>query len=253
LRERAYTLAYQELSEVAIKLEDCRVNTPTSELMSDSRSQQTVAGLLERSAKTIGFDFFSFFWQSPNSNYGRPVVLDSYPSGWMSHYQDRQYYRVDPVLRSLPRTNRIRVWSEEYFGVAKPLWRDAQDAGLKFGLSQTMWCRYGVAVLSLARECEGVCAAEQQSVSMTAMWLANRAVQQVEQSDLVTQTRAHKLSQREKEVLRWTADGKNGGEVAKLLGISRRTVEFHVKNAIEKLHASNKAHAVSIVMQTNRG
>ncbi|MCM5679129.1 helix-turn-helix transcriptional regulator [Schlegelella sp. S2-27] len=52
-----------------------------------------------------------------------------------------------------------------------------------------------------------------------------------------------KLSEREVEVLRWTADGKTSNDVADILGISERTVNFHINNAMIKLGASNKTAA----------
>ena len=52
------------------------------------------------------------------------------------------------------------------------------------------------------------------------------------------------LSRREIEVLRWTGDGKTSGEIAAILHISERTVNFHISNTITKLQVSNKTAAV---------
>jgi len=49
-----------------------------------------------------------------------------------------------------------------------------------------------------------------------------------------------KLSNREIAVLRWTADGKTSGEIACILNIAERTVNFHINNVIAKLNATNK-------------
>ena len=51
------------------------------------------------------------------------------------------------------------------------------------------------------------------------------------------------LSKREIQVLRWTAEGKTSSEVADILRIAERTVNFHITNAIIKLNASNKTAA----------
>jgi DNA-binding CsgD family transcriptional regulator len=51
------------------------------------------------------------------------------------------------------------------------------------------------------------------------------------------------LSPREQECLTWTFNGKTAWEVAKIIGISERTVHFHVQNAMGKLGASSKHHA----------
>lgn len=51
------------------------------------------------------------------------------------------------------------------------------------------------------------------------------------------------LSERECEVLRWAAAGKTSCEIGMILGVTERTVNFHVASAISKLNASNKTHA----------
>jgi LuxR family transcriptional regulator len=52
------------------------------------------------------------------------------------------------------------------------------------------------------------------------------------------------LTDREIEVLRWTADGKTASEIADILNISERTANFHIANVITKLNAPNKTAAV---------
>jgi DNA-binding CsgD family transcriptional regulator len=51
------------------------------------------------------------------------------------------------------------------------------------------------------------------------------------------------ITPRERQVLVWTAEGKSVPEISCILGISASTVNFHVRNVIAKLRASNRAHA----------
>ena len=53
------------------------------------------------------------------------------------------------------------------------------------------------------------------------------------------------LTEREKECLLWTTEGKTSWEIAQILNISERTVVFHLNNAVKKLNVSNKQHAVA--------
>ena len=53
------------------------------------------------------------------------------------------------------------------------------------------------------------------------------------------------LSPREKEVLRWGADGKTSEETAKILGVSLDTINFHYKTIKSKTHTTNKAQAIA--------
>ena len=53
------------------------------------------------------------------------------------------------------------------------------------------------------------------------------------------------LTNREIEVLKWTAYGKTSREVSEILIISVNTVNFHVKNAMAKLQTVNKTATVA--------
>ncbi|CAG2333196.1 MULTISPECIES: LuxR C-terminal-related transcriptional regulator [Burkholderia] len=52
------------------------------------------------------------------------------------------------------------------------------------------------------------------------------------------------LSMRECEVLRWAAEGKTAYEIGIILGLTERTINFHISRSIVKLNASNKTNAV---------
>lgn len=57
---------------------------------------------------------------------------------------------------------------------------------------------------------------------------------------------AETLSPREIECLGWAAHGKTEEDIALILGRSRETVHFHLNNALRKLNAGNRTHAVAI-------
>ncbi|OWT75880.1 MULTISPECIES: helix-turn-helix transcriptional regulator [unclassified Achromobacter] len=52
------------------------------------------------------------------------------------------------------------------------------------------------------------------------------------------------LSLREHTCLHWAALGKPSREIAQLLGVSERTINFHLQNACHKLSARNRRVAV---------
>ncbi len=51
------------------------------------------------------------------------------------------------------------------------------------------------------------------------------------------------LSEREVETLTWAARGKTSAEIAAILGLTKRTVDFHIDNAREKLGVSTRVQA----------
>jgi DNA-binding CsgD family transcriptional regulator len=51
------------------------------------------------------------------------------------------------------------------------------------------------------------------------------------------------LNDREAETLTWVARGKTSVEIAKTLGLSKRTIDFHLDNARIKLGAATRTEA----------
>lgn len=62
-------------------------------------------------------------------------------------------------------------------------------------------------------------------------------------------TICNKLSTQERRCLIWVSKGKSMEEVGQIVGITRRTVEFHITNARHKLNAGNITHAVYEAMR----
>jgi DNA-binding response OmpR family regulator len=52
------------------------------------------------------------------------------------------------------------------------------------------------------------------------------------------------LNDREVEVLTWVARGKTSVEIAQILGLTKRTIDFHIDNARGKLGAATRSEAV---------
>ena len=52
------------------------------------------------------------------------------------------------------------------------------------------------------------------------------------------------LNSREVEVLTWVARGKTSAEIAQILGLTKRTIDFHIDNARSKLGAATRTEAV---------
>lgn len=57
------------------------------------------------------------------------------------------------------------------------------------------------------------------------------------------------LTTREKEILQWVSVGKSCGETGSILGITERTIKFHLQNVYRKLEVVNRAQAVTVAHQ----
>jgi len=65
----------------------------------------------------------------------------------------------------------------------------------------------------------------------------------------VQQTSAHSFSPREHEVLTLAADGLTNKEIAYRLGISERTVQFHINSIFNKTTTNSRTEAVALALR----
>src|SRR5712671_423540 len=56
--------------------------------------------------------------------------------------------------------------------------------------------------------------------------------------------KAVELNDREVETLTWVARGRTSAELAHILGLTKRTIDFHIDNARTKLGAATRTQAV---------
>jgi DNA-binding NarL/FixJ family response regulator len=56
------------------------------------------------------------------------------------------------------------------------------------------------------------------------------------------------LSEREHDTLTWSARGKTSDEIAQILGLTKRTVDFHIDNARAKLGVATRIEAVAMAV-----
>jgi DNA-binding NarL/FixJ family response regulator len=68
-------------------------------------------------------------------------------------------------------------------------------------------------------------------------------------AELGPRRRPAALSHREREVIRLVAAGRSNKQIARELGITERTVKFHVTSILNKLGADNRAQAVALAAQ----
>jgi DNA-binding NarL/FixJ family response regulator len=80
-------------------------------------------------------------------------------------------------------------------------------------------------------------------------WLTAITVQPVtEKKSLATNT-VEPLSEREKEILKFSMEGKEYAQIAEQLFLSKHTVRQHMKNIYSKLHVSSKIEALQISLK----
>lgn len=75
----------------------------------------------------------------------------------------------------------------------------------------------------------------------------HRTLSELSDSVIKKSDRAVSLTSREKEILLWVKEGKSTWEISTILGISRDTVKFHMKNIFRKLNTTSRSQAVAAI------
>jgi DNA-binding CsgD family transcriptional regulator len=177
-----------------------------------------------------------------------PYIRLTYPASWIKQYLQNNYVDVDPVLREGFRRMVPFQWSELTVGTDTELafLQDALAHGVgPFGMSIPVIGKHGhrgLFSLSFSGS-EPEWAAFVETSTPMLVEIANRIHQRVIR-EVFGEDRPH-LSAREVDVLRWTALGKDAGEIAAILEISFHTTRGYLKSARHKLDCVTSAQAVS--------
>lgn len=187
----------------------------------------------------------------PSERRRRPLVAVTYSPEWHRHYEHSDYVNIDPVV-SLGLGGVLPIdWSE--IDRSKPTIRKLFGEAQEFevgtqGLSIPIRGRHGeFALFSInsdasARSWPSLKRMLIKEFMVISYYFHSWAlkVEKVDRNDY-----AQKLSEREKECLRWSAAGKTIWDTSAILGLSERTVRFHLENARSKLKALSTTHAVA--------
>lgn len=218
------------------------------ERLADASKPSEVLEQISVAARHIGFDHCAYglrifvpFTRPPT------WMLSTYDEHWNRRYLEAGYLQIDPTVAHGVRNLEPVIWSDAVFQGAQQMWDEARSFGLRIGWAQSIFDGEGrVSMLSLARSSEPLTEAELRAKDSLLHWLvytAHRGFSRcLGESPLAE---IEPLTSRQVEVLRWTADGKTSEDIAAILGISKPTVNFHIRNAISRLRANNKNSAVA--------
>jgi len=199
-------------------------------------------------AVALGFEFVAYGCRAPLPlSDPRVVMLNNYPKPWQERYARAGYVKTDPTVLHASRSQTPIVWTDDVFRDTRELWEEARGFGLRVGWALSSLDAPGVGgMLSLGRSAEPLTASELVAKQQQMRWLVHVAHMAFSRSMRARTAGqgADGLTSREVEVLKWTADGKSAQDIADILALSKNTVDFHIRNAVVKLHAANKTAAV---------
>src|SRR5450432_3312561 len=212
------------------------------------KTEEQVFAELAGIFRDIGFEYCSFGVRFPSfGSTPRESWSTNYPQHWQNHYLGHNYLTIDPVIASALRSAMPIIWTDELFKGQRAFWEEARAHGVRHGWTLAMHGRLGeTGLISLSRSAVALTDSELADAEAKLVWLshtANGVIASLVAKQYPPQI-LHDLTAREREVLHWTAAGKTSYEIGVILGISTRTVNFHITATLHKLDAINKTQAV---------
>jgi DNA-binding CsgD family transcriptional regulator len=231
-----------------------------SERLRALRTTDEFRDLVLEVVQPMGFSHFAYhIIQTPdvdNVRTRQAYGIFSYPDQWTRHYIAYGYVNDDPVIAKVYEEKAPFIWSDkisvdELSKKQRKLLDDASAMGLTEGLTIPLQSRAGeTASMSLI---PGKMTAEElhspgliNMVHLMAEYVHGHAARVVIEEALTNSSKRRRslLSPREAEALTWVARGKSTWEVARILDLSEKSVEFYLDSCKHKLQATNRTQAV---------
>jgi DNA-binding CsgD family transcriptional regulator len=224
-----------------------------------AKSSAELCCVVERLTRRMGFERFVYALtiRTPSLK-AQEYLLSGYPPEWIKRYVAGNYFALDPVVQQAQSSTLPIIWSEDASEPKKvsDFWEEARSFGLAAGLSVSVHEQPGITgIFSLSRDkaldLEGQDLAALIGRAQMLSSALHHAVFRIDLPKLILPQGSALLTARERECLKWAADGKTAWETAQILGIAERTAVFHVNNVIQKLGATNKTQAIVRALALN--
>ncbi|MER9955244.1 LuxR family transcriptional regulator [Mesorhizobium australicum] len=206
----------------------------------------------DRFAGRLGYRWFAYlgFSEPPLK------VLSSYPSSWAQQYIEQRYEDIDPVVGLARSSQRTFQWDRRTLRLPSASQQRFFAEAAKFGIHSgaTVPIRGGFgrfAAFTLAGNIDAVVEGRptemMDTLQLAGLYYHSHVYAKLQLG--MTRVADAPLTQRELQCLSWAARGKKMSETAQILGITTRTVVFHIENARSKLSATTVTQAVAEAAQ----
>ena len=181
------------------------------------------------------------------------VINVSYSTDWLYTYCKRNYADADPVLQSVLSTFHTQVWEQTYKATSFPkqleFVEEARSYGLTHGLT-TGRLEPGRGLASFFSFAGGDLDNTVRHKGLLEYLLP--LLHRIMVTNVPAPSANHTikgLSHRELTVLEWMKQGKTNWEISRIIGVSERTVRFHVESIFTKLNVGSRTQAVACAME----
>jgi DNA-binding CsgD family transcriptional regulator len=183
------------------------------------------------------------------------VVNVSYPDEWLKVYWQNSYFEVDPIFQKALKAPGTQLWKDTYRGAVSKKEKAFIDAAAEFGLEDGITTGSMDSACNMATFCsfagESDIDAERYFELMEYLgYHLHLALLRTEPRHTYVLDRCvKKLSVRELTILNWMKNGKTNWEIAQILGVTERTVRFHVESIFSKLDVTSRSQAVATAIE----
>ncbi len=183
------------------------------------------------------------------------VINVSYPDEWLQLYWQNGYADIDPVFRTASRAPGTQVWKHTYRQATTKEELDFIETAKGFGLIDGVTTGSVDPACGLASFCsfaggEDLDAERYvQLVEYLGHHLHLALMRTEPRHTYVLDRCVKKLSVRELTILNWMKNGKTNWEIAQILGVTERTIRFHVESIFSKLDVTSRSQAVATAIE----
>ena len=218
-----------------------------------SRTLEEIGEHVGRFCGDAGYQFFSYGVVKSASMQSTHLeqVISNCPA-WHEIYSTRQYANIDPVLAHVRNSALPLRWERAMYstGAQRCLEADARSFGLIHGLTLPVRGREGdVGLLNVAYDGkQGVPLPDLDQIaklSLLSTYIEERVAMIGRSAAGDGSLRVADMSKRERQCLLLCSSGKTSWEIGAILGITERTVNFHIGKVVHKLNAKGRRHAVA--------
>lgn len=175
------------------------------------------------------------------------VMLNGWPPEWYERFVRERYYLRDAVTRYAARTTRPFMWNDVPKPFAElPQARKIAGEAAEFGMRNGFLIPFPTSrgwqscVSFGATHVDNVSDTDEAALALLA-YVANKTAK----SMLGEPEDAGRLSEREREIVRWIAAGKTNWEISEILSVSESTIEKLLRHARDKLDVVNSTQLIA--------
>lgn len=202
---------------------------------------------------SFGIEQFAYYVENRRNASAQPVIFSNYPKKWLSVYREKRLHSRDPVIRYAYNSVIPFSWSDAInheITHQERLFLDQSSTlfhhnGYTFTLNDA---KGNIALLSVSnpsgkKRFNQIVEKHKSTLQMSLIELHHDYLINFSKRPR-TMIKNSELTDREKDILSWCCKGKTYAEISIIIGITERTVKFHMLNIVKKLKVTNTKEAI---------